>query len=61
MAKYRYICPDCGEEKIILHGMNEEPEVICDQCGTKMNKTIGRINIVLKGDGYYSTENRSKE
>ncbi len=58
MPMYRYVCENCGSEKVVLHGMDEKPTVICDNCGSVMKKTIGRVGIIFKGSGFYSTDYR---
>lgn len=58
MPMYRYICKNCGTEKVELHGINENPEIICDACGNEMEKAIGRVGIVFKGSGFYITDSR---
>ena len=40
MATYTYRCSFCNKEKEIVHRMDEEPEVICDACGSKMKRVI---------------------
>ena len=58
MPMYRYVCENCGNEKVVLHGMNESPKVICDRCGAEMKRTIGRVGVIFKGSGFYSTDYR---
>ena len=58
MPMYRYVCEKCGNEKVVLHGMNENPKVICDRCGWEMKRTIGRVGVIFKGSGFYSTDHR---
>ena len=58
MPMYRYVCENCGNEKVVLHGMNESPTIICDKCGSVMKKSIGRVGIIFKGSGFYSTDYR---
>lgn len=59
MPIYRYICESCEHEFTIMHGMNEEPEVYCEKCGSKARKSIGKIGISFKGSGYYITDSKS--
>jgi len=33
MPTYIYNCPKCGQETEAIHGMNENPQVVCQQCG----------------------------
>ncbi|MBO8160910.1 MAG: FmdB family transcriptional regulator [Thermosipho sp. (in: Bacteria)] len=59
MPMYRYICKNCGTEKVELHGINDTPEIICDVCGNEMERTIGRVGIVFKGSGFYITDSKN--
>jgi len=58
---YRYICENCGNEKVILHGMNETLDVICEECNSVMKRTIGRVGIIFKGEGFYITDSRNNK
>lgn len=58
MPMYRYVCKKCGNEKVELHSLNENPEIICEVCNTKMERAIGRVGIVFKGSGFYITDSR---
>ncbi|SHH29658.1 FmdB family zinc ribbon protein [Thermosipho atlanticus] len=58
MPMYRYICTRCGTEKVELHGINDNPEIICDVCGNGMERAIGRVGIVFKGSGFYITDSK---
>ncbi len=58
MPFYRYVCKNCGHEKVIMHSMNESPNVVCDVCGAPMKKAVGRVGIVFKGSGFYITDSR---
>ncbi len=59
MPLYRYVCETCGHEKVVMHGMNESPEIICENCNSTMKKTIGRIGVIFKGSGFYITDSRN--
>jgi len=61
MPIYRYVCEECGYETTVMHGINESPEVICEECGAKMKRTIGRVGIIFKGSGFYITDSRKSE
>ncbi len=58
MPMYRYVCENCGNEKVVFHGMNETPVVVCDKCGSIMKRAIGRVGVIFKGTGFYSTDHR---
>lgn len=57
---YRYICPNCGHEVMLLKKISEADEVRCDVCGRKMVRQIGNVGVVFKGNGYYSTDTSKK-
>ncbi|AFG35247.1 putative regulatory protein, FmdB family [Fervidobacterium pennivorans DSM 9078] len=58
MPMYRYVCENCGNEEVHMHGFNESPTISCSACGGRMTKTIGRVGIVFKGSGFYITDSR---
>jgi len=58
MPMYRYICENCGYEKVVMHSMDESPKVICDKCGSVMKRSIGRVGVVFKSEGFYTTDSR---
>lgn len=60
MPKYRYECPECGEEftKIQDHHTST-PE--CPKCGYGgTNKMVSRASLRFKGSGFYKTDYRNK-
>ena len=61
MPMYRYVCENCGNEKVILHSMNDNPVVVCEKCGSRMKRTVGRVGIIFKGSGFYTTDSRSSK
>ena len=58
MPMYRYVCERCGNEKVVFHPMDESPEVVCEKCGAVMKKAIGRVGVIFKGSGFYTTDSR---
>ncbi|KAF2955632.1 FmdB family zinc ribbon protein [Marinitoga sp. 38H-ov] len=61
MPIYRYTCENCNHEFTVMHGMNEEPEILCEKCGEKAKRSIGKIGISFKGSGYYITDSKSSD
>ncbi len=52
MPTYRYRCSsECGEEKVVIHGIKEEPEILCPACGSTMCRAItaSSAGVVMKG------------
>ena len=54
MPAYDYFCPACEKEQEIWHGMFEEPEIICEECGEKMKKGYKAMTFHLHGWGWVS-------
>ena len=44
MPLYDYVCPKTGEEREVMHGMNEKPEII-SKAGHKMVKKISTVGL----------------
>ncbi|PLV58735.1 FmdB family transcriptional regulator [Thermotoga sp. KOL6] len=61
MPMYRYVCDECGYETTVMHGINETPEIVCEECGAKMRKAIGKVGIIFKGSGFYITDSKRSE
>jgi len=50
---YDYVCDNCGEIKEEMHGINETPEILCDNCKIVMKKIVtGGSGFILKGNGW---------
>lgn len=58
MARYDYSCPACNTTFEVEHGMKEHPEVVCPTCGGPCNRVFSASGIVLKGSGFYNTDQR---
>ena len=60
MPTYRYRCAKCGEEMEIWQSFDEKPKTRhAGGCGGKLSKVMSPAGIVLKGSGFYKTDNRS--
>lgn len=60
MPTYRYRCAKCGDELEIWQSFDEKPLTRhADGCGGKLAKVLSPAGIVLKGSGFYKTDNRS--
>jgi len=53
MATYVYHCYECEYDKDVVHGMTEEPVIVCEECDRKMSKVIRGSNFHLKGSGWF--------
>jgi len=62
MAYYDYACEKCKIINEIQHGMLEEPEILCEECGEPMKKLISdSVAVIYKCDGFYATERKAKQ
>ena len=60
MPTYRYRCAKCGEELEVWQSFEEKPKTRhAGGCGGKLTKVLSPAGIVLKGSGFYKTDNRS--
>lgn len=60
MARYDYRCTACGKVFEVSHGMREHPEIVCPDCGAPASRSFSASGIVLKGSGFYNTDQRGK-
>lgn len=59
MPTYRYRCSKCGEDLEIWQSFDEKPKARHGGgCGGKLTKVLSPAGIVLKGSGFYKTDNR---
>ena len=59
MPTYDYRCAKCGEELEVFQTFAETPLTKHKGCGGKLAKVLSPAGIVLKGSGFYKTDNRS--
>jgi putative FmdB family regulatory protein len=62
MTRYDYFCDKCGITEEHMHGMTENPEILCPDCGSKMERLISLSagGFTIKG-GTSSIHSREKE
>jgi putative FmdB family regulatory protein len=60
MPTYDYRCEKCGEQLEVYQSFSEEPLTKHQGCGGKLTKVLSPAGIVLKGSGFYKTDNRGK-
>ena len=58
MPTYEYRCAKCGEDLEVYQTFSEEPLKKHVGCGGKLTKVLSSVGIVLKGSGFYKTDNR---
>jgi len=59
MPTYHYRCAQCDQHLEIVQSMTDDPITVCAACGGEMRKVLHPVGIVLKGSGFYRTDNRS--
>ena len=62
MPTYAYVCDNCKHELEIVQSFSEDALVRCPQCDDDgLRRRIFPAGIIFKGDGWYATDNRSKQ
>ena len=56
MPTYDYICPECRELQVIMHGFDEVSDKKCDKCDVLLRKKFGPVPTSFKGEGFYTTD-----
>lgn len=60
MPTYHYRCSGCDQHIEVVQSMTDDPLTECAACSGEMYKVLRPVGIVLKGSGFYRTDNRSK-
>jgi putative FmdB family regulatory protein len=59
MPTYQYSCSKCGEDLEVFQSFTDPPLKRHKGCGGSLQKVFAPVGIVLKGSGFYKTDNRS--
>src|SRR5262245_38718059 len=59
MPTYRYRCEDDGTEFEVWQSITDDALTTHEGCGGRLVKVLAPAGIVLKGSGFYKTDNRS--
>jgi putative FmdB family regulatory protein len=59
MPTYEYRCAKCEQHFDVYQSFSETPLTKHEGCGGKLTKVLSPAGIVLKGSGFYKTDNRS--
>jgi putative FmdB family regulatory protein len=59
MPTYEYACTSCGRRFDVVQKFSDAPLAVCEVCGGKLKRVFHPVGVVLKGSGFYSTDNRS--
>jgi putative FmdB family regulatory protein len=58
MPTYDYRCDECGDEFEVWQSITDDPLTECPRCEGPVRKVMSPAGIVLKGSGFYKTDNR---
>ena len=59
MPTYEYRCAKCGEQLEVYQSFSDTPLTRHEACGGKLSKVLSAAGVILKGSGFYKTDNRS--
>ncbi len=59
MPTYEYACSSCHRRFEVVQKFSDAPLDVCEECGGQLKRVFHPVGIVLKGSGFYSTDNRS--
>src|SRR5437763_11186412 len=59
MPTYEYRCAKCGEQVEAFQSFADAPLTKHAACGGKLSKVLSPAGVILKGSGFYKTDNRS--
>jgi putative FmdB family regulatory protein len=59
MPTYEYRCAKCGEDLEVFQSFSDPPLTRHEACGGKLTKVLSAAGVILKGSGFYKTDNRS--
>ena len=59
MPTYEYACRSCKRHTEAVQRFTDPPLTECPHCGGELKRVFHPVGIVLKGSGFYSTDNRS--
>jgi putative FmdB family regulatory protein len=62
MPTYEYLCASCKETFYLVADKPPKPNPNCPNCGSeKTMREWNAPNIIFKGDGFYTTDNKDKK
>lgn len=59
MPTYEYKCDACGHRLEVVQRFSDDPLTECTECGGALRRVFHPVGVVLKGSGFYATDNRS--
>jgi putative FmdB family regulatory protein len=61
MPIYEYECIDCSNRFEVLQGVNEKPDLRCEDCKSgNIRRILSPGAFVFKGNGFYATDYKAK-
>lgn len=61
MPTYEYACRQCKRHTEAVQSFTDPPLTECPHCGGELKRVFHPVGILLKGSGFYSTDNRSSK
>ena len=61
MPTYEFVCKSCAQHVEVVQSISAEPLTVCPSCGGQLRKVFHPAGILLKGSGFYKTDNRPKK
>ena len=61
MPTYEYVCLSCQRHVEKVQSFSDEPLRTCEFCGGPLRRVFHPVGVVLKGSGFYSTDNRGSK
>jgi len=61
MPTYEYGCTNCKRRFEVVQSFSDDPLSVCEVCGGTLKRIFHPVGIVLKGSGFYATDNRSSK
>jgi putative FmdB family regulatory protein len=59
MPTYEYACTSCHRHFEVVQRFSDAALEVCEVCGGALKRVFHPVGIVLKGSGFYATDNRS--
>lgn len=59
MPTYEYVCVSCKRRVEAVQSFSDAPLTTCEECGGTLKRVFHPVGILLKGGGFYSTDNRA--
>lgn len=61
MPTYEYACTYCKRRFEVVQSFADDALTTCEECGGALKRVFHPVGVVLKGSGFYATDNRSSK